>query len=113
MMLRSGVRTCSTKHIKDAKTRINDLIYAGTHPIYQNIFFQESTDAIKMPPELQNVLIKHKTASRTGDIGQSQGGDAMLEEINKESKSWLKLSGVPSEEQWLRVFSNLDDLNKV
>lgn len=42
-----------------------------------------------------------------------QGGDALLEEINKESKSLLKLSGIPSEKHWLRVFRNLDQLNEV
>ena len=49
----------------------------------------------------------------TMTMGKCQGGDAILEEINKESKAWLKMSGIPTEEQWLQVFRNLDDLNKV
>ena len=40
-------------------------------------------------------------------------GDATLEEVNKEAKSWLKTAGVPSEAQWLQVFRNLDALTKV
>ena len=40
-------------------------------------------------------------------------GVTLLEEINKESKSWLKMARIPSEELWLRVFRNLDELNKV
>ena len=43
-------------------------------------------------------------------LDKCQGGDALLEEINKESKSFLKMAGVPSTEQWLHVFQNLDDV---
>ena len=46
-------------------------------------------------------------------LEKCQGRDALLEEINKESKSWLKIAGVPSSEQWLHVFRNLDELSKV
>ena len=46
-------------------------------------------------------------------LEKCQGGDALLEEINKESKSLLKMAGVPSTEQWLHVFRNLDELLKV
>ena len=46
-------------------------------------------------------------------VEKCQGGDTLLEEINKESKPWLKMAGIPSEELWLRVFRNLDELNKV
>jgi len=37
----------------------------------------------------------------------------LLEELNKELKSWLKMAGVPSDEQWLNVARNIDNLNKV
>ena len=37
-------------------------------------------------------------------VEKCQGGDALLEEINKESKLWLKMEGILSEELWLKVF---------
>jgi len=46
-------------------------------------------------------------------IDKCQGGDATLEELNKDSKSWLKMAGIPTKEQWLQVFRNMDGLNKV
>ena len=66
-----------------------------------------------MPFDLKEVIANYISGSRTMTTGKCQGGDALLEEINKESKSWLKMAGVPSDDQWLRIFRNLDELNKV
>ena len=66
-----------------------------------------------MPQELRDVMDKFVTGSKNMTPGKCQGGDAMLEELNKDSKSWLKMAGIPGNEQWLRVFRNIDDLNKV
>ena len=66
-----------------------------------------------MPAELRTAMGKYISGSRTMTLGKCQGGDAMLEEINKETKSWLKMTGIPTEDQWLHVFRNLDDLSKV
>ena len=66
-----------------------------------------------MPNKLRVIMQKYISGSRTMTVEKCQGGDALLEEINKESKSWLKMAGIPSEELWLRVFRNLDELNKV
>lgn len=66
-----------------------------------------------MPEDLSRVMQKYISASRTQTLNKCQGGDATLEEVNKEAKSWLKTAGVPSEAQWLQVFRNLDELTKV
>lgn len=66
-----------------------------------------------MPEALRTVMDAYITGSRTMRNDKCQGGDALLEEINKESKSWLKMAGIPTEDQWTRVFRNLDDLNEV
>ena len=75
--------------------------------------FQTYYNELNMLTEVQKDMDAYASASKTGHKGKCQSGDALLEEINKESKSWLKLSGVSSEEQWLRVFRNLDTLNEV
>ena len=66
-----------------------------------------------MPEKIKETLDRYVSGSKQMRMGKCQGGDAMLEELNKESKSWLTMAGIPGEEQWLRVFRNLDDLNKV
>ena len=50
MMFRVGTRTCNSQLIFNGKTKINELFYAGKHPIYQNIMFQTYYDEINMPP---------------------------------------------------------------
>lgn len=53
----------------------------------------------------------HFTVSRKGIKTHRQGGDAILEEINKSGKRFK--IGVPSESQWKRVFRSLDKLSEV
>ena len=65
-----------------------------------------------MPEELKNLKKQFMSGSRTRNIDKLQTGDALLDEVNKDSKSWLKTAGIPSEKQWLRVFRNLDKLNE-
>ena len=66
-----------------------------------------------MPDELRKTLERFTSGSRNNKIGKCQGGDALLEELNKNSKSWLKMAGIPTDEQWLRVFRNIDNLEAV
>ena len=113
MMLRAGVRKCNATAVGDAKTKISCLFFGRNHPIYQNIVYLDTLDTVLMPPPLKDIKNKYISGSRTGNIGKSQGGDALLEEINKDSKSWLKMAGIPSERHWLWVFRNVDSLNKV
>ena len=75
--------------------------------------FENARDLLLMPPEIKELMEKFISGSKNGTFGKCQGGDAMLEELNKESKSWLKTSGIPTKEQWLQVFRNLDDLTPV
>ena len=64
-----------------------------------------------MPAELRAVMEKYMSGSRTMTLGKCQGRDVMLEEINKKTKFWLKIAGIPTKDQWLHVFRNLDDLS--
>ena len=112
-MLFLGVRKCNAALVRAGLAKLSQLIYGRNHPIYQNIFYRAMLDQVLMPKELDGIMQEFISGSRTMNMGKCQGGDAMLEEINKETKSWLKMSGIPSEEQWLQVFRNLDDLNKV
>lgn len=79
----------------------------------EKIIFNNAVDRIKMPKELRDLLIKYVSGSRTMSFGKCQGSDALMEETNKEAKSWLKMAGIPTEDQWLNVFRNLDELTKV
>ena len=53
------------------------------------------------------------TFSQTGNAGHYQGGDANLEEINKDAKNNVTNIGVPNEDQWTTVFRNLEKVKAV
>ena len=108
-----GVWKCNSELIYDSTAEISHLFFSRHHPIYQNILYYKTLDLILMPNELRVIMEKYISGSRTMIVKKCQGGDALLEEINKESKSWLKIAEIPLEEHWLRVFWNLDELSKV
>ena len=89
------------------------VVFGRKHPIYQRIIYSNARDRIMMPKDLRDKMDEYASGSKTMRLGKCQGGDALLEELNKESKSWLNKAGIPGKEQWLRVFRNLDNLNKV
>lgn len=68
---------------------------------------------VMMPTELKDVLMSSPTLYRTGNIGHYQGGNAFLEEINKEAKSWISTVGVPMENDWIKEFGNLGFLSEM
>ena len=98
---------------ENAKTKISHLFFGRNHPIYQKIMYLDTLDTISIHEELNGLKKQFMSGSRTGNIDKSQKGDALLEEVHKDSKSWLKMAGIPSEKQWLRAFRNLDKLNEV
>lgn len=66
-----------------------------------------------MPSELRTALYGTFTFSRTGHHGYYQGGDANLEELNKEAMQHVSCSGIPTEKNWQQVFRNLPKMEKV
>ena len=108
-----GVRKCNSELIYDSTAKITHFFFGRHHPIYQNILYYKTLDLILMPNELRVIMEKYISGSRTMIVKKCQGRDALLEEINKESKSRLKIAEIPLEEHWLRVFWNLDELSKV
>ena len=66
-----------------------------------------------MPEELRLIADRSKSLSRTGNPGHYQGADACLEEINKQGREWVPGNGVPTDTDWLKIFRNLDKLEKI
>nr|XP_054760538.1 uncharacterized protein LOC129266750 [Lytechinus pictus] len=114
LMLRTGTRRNNVDAVNAAKTKLFHHMFSGNHPRYQDILFQDMRDQVQMPKEVLDTLCRSFTLSRTGRSGHYQGGDACLEEINKEGKAWLKLGGgIPNDMRWRRIFRNLKKLEKL
>ena len=113
MLLRSGVRKSNAIAVQDSVAKLSHLIFNRNHPIYQNILYNNGLDICLMPSNLKNIMEQYISGNKSGKRDKCQGGDALLEEVNKESKAWLKMAGVHTEQQWIRVFRNLDNLSQV
>jgi len=111
MLLRTGVRHNNSKAILTAESKLVDLFFVRNHPIYREIFYEFFKIECFIPPEIKEIMHDTLAVSRTGHENHYQGGDAVLEEINKAAKRWS--IGVPSFSQWQRNFRNLDDITKV
>ncbi|CAG2187504.1 unnamed protein product [Mytilus edulis] len=86
--------------------------HGRVHPRYQQIEMLDTVHRFLMPEQLQPFLSNHESMSKTGDISKGQGYDFILEEVNKGIKSWIR-RGVASENMWLSVCRNYDQLNEI
>jgi hypothetical protein len=113
MVFRVGCRRANPSYIIAGREKMSLLFYCRNHPRYQRIVAINSYIEAMMPEDLKDLIMRSFTLSRTGNVGHYQGGDACLEEINKEAKSWISPVGVPTEKEWVKTFRNLDSLSEV
>ena len=111
MMFRKASRCGSYEYIQTAKSRMAMLFFGRNHPNYREIVYADLKQTIRLPEEVRELIQNTITTSRNGKIGHYQGGDALLEEINKNAKKWV--IGVPTDKQWKQSFRNLDTVTKV
>jgi hypothetical protein len=112
MLFRTGMRRGDYKAIISGRETLSLLFFGRNHPKYQIIMTINRFIETMMPDNITEIVKSSLTLSRTGNMGHFQGGDACLEEINKEAKTWVT-KGVPSEKEWLKIFRNLDKLSQV
>ncbi len=113
MLYRKGVQNCNSDAAESGKAKLAKLFYTRNHPKYQRILAVDKLWNAMMPVDMKVVMEESYSVSRTGRKGHYQGADACLEEINKNGKAWISPHGVPANEEWLKVFRNLDQLNQV
>ena len=113
MLFRVGCRYGNADAIISGRDKLSLLFYARNHTRYQRIMAINQLIEFKMPQKVKDIVFSSMTLSRIGNTGHYQGGDACLEEVNKEAKAWISPIGVPSDRDWLKVFRNLDKLNEV
>ena len=111
MLFRKGCRNNSPEHIVAAKNCMLVLFFGQNHPNCREIVHYDLKQYMRFPLLLKEIVLGCLTASCSNNIGHYQGGDAILEEINREAKQWM--IGVPTEAQWERSFRNLDSISKV
>ena len=112
MCFRGGVRCNNDAYISSGMQVFSDVLHARNHPKYQVILLTERANRSIAPPAVKNFMASIQSVSRSGHPKKGEGMDFQLENYNKASKVWLP-KGVPSNEDWLRVFRLLDRLDGV
>ena len=109
---RIGMRRNNADLIRSAKYTFQGVFHGRSHPIYSIIEINDSLQYQVAPPPIKAFLDKHASISRSGDESKGQDADFILEEINKETKSWIP-RGVPDDDTWQRVCRNLPHLRSI
>lgn len=111
MLLRSGTRNNDYDTISSAKIKLANLFFGGNHPTYRQIVYFDLVQSNRLPTLIDTIISESITGRRNIKSKSNQGGDVLLEEINKNAKKWV--IGVPTNLQWQKSFRNLDNLDEV
>ncbi|KAI8490489.1 hypothetical protein Bbelb_317570 [Branchiostoma belcheri] len=107
---RLGTRRNNAEYVRAGMEVFSSLFNGRNHPKYQAIDMMDNMDRAMYPPDLKAFMERTESvSSRSKSLGE--GMDARLEEKNKASKAWHK--GAPLAADWVRVFRNLDVLEKL
>ena len=109
---RMGIRRNNSNLVHSAKFMSKGLFHGRVHPRYQQIEMLDSVHRFLLPEKLLSFLNENESISKTGDISKGQGFDFILEEINRDIKSWIR-RGVATDNMWLGVCRNFDRLNEL
>ncbi|KAI8481586.1 hypothetical protein Bbelb_406860 [Branchiostoma belcheri] len=107
---RIGTRRNNSNYIQAGIEVFSPLFSGRNHPKYQLIDMLDSMDRSMYPADLKTFMEKSESVT-SGNKSLGEGMDAKLEEKNKASKAWHK--GAPLAADWVRVFRNLDVLEKL
>ncbi|XP_063971571.1 uncharacterized protein LOC135159708 [Lytechinus pictus] len=107
MHLREGIRHNNMALVIAGRVKFAPIFHSRNHPKYQLIELVELSNFLAAPPAVQEFLRMHQALSTSGDPSRCEDLDFILEVINKNSKAWAP-RGVPTEEDWLRIFRNLE-----
>lgn len=109
---RMGVRRNNAQLMKSAKYMTKELFSARSHPKYQAIEVFDTLQDILMPIEVSELNDKYSSFTTTGNKSLGEDADFVLEEKNRQLKSWIP-KGIPSDLIWQSVCRNNEVLEKV
>ena len=105
-----GVSEHNASMITAARSKFAPLFYITNMVGYQEVWYRDVAMRLVAPEELNHMFDLDSVA--TVDNHHFQGGDFVLENFNKKIKSFCP-EGVPSNQDWVDICRNLDNLEKV
>ena len=109
---RMATRRNNAALLKSAKYMTKELFHGRTHPKYQTIEIYDTLQDLMMPDEVQELNDKFSSITTSGNKSLGEDLDFVLEEKNKQLKSWIP-KGVPTDEIWLTVCRNNELLENI
>ena len=111
MNMRGGLRRNNIDMINSARTIHAPIFHGRNHGKYQEIEIDEMTRNVLQPQPVKSFMDSTSSISNHGP-SRGEDFDFKTEGINQNSKAWVS-HGVPTESNWLRIFRNLENLEKV
>ena len=111
-LFRAAVRRNNNEVLIAARTKFSSLFYGFNMTSYQEIDYRDLKMRLLAPPEIQNYISDNESFSQSGHESKGEGGDFVLENMNKRIKSLIP-KGVPTEDVWLQACRSFETLDKV
>ena len=111
MNMRGGLRRNNADLVNSARVMHAPIIHGRNHPKYAVIELMEAARCTAQPDDLKNFMDGIQSFSNKGP-SRGEDLDFKTELVNQQSKSWVS-HGVPTQDVWLRIFRNLESLDKV
>ena len=111
-LFRSSVRRGNFNLLSVALHKLTVLFYGLNMTSYMEITLRYENILKKAPQEIKTFISKTITCSQSGHPSKAEGGDFILESVNKKVKSWMP-PGVPTEDRWMRVCRNLPSMDNI
>ena len=111
-LFRSSVRRGNFVLLSVALHKLSTLFYGLNMTSYMEITLRYENILKKAPPEIKTFISENIACSQSGHPSKAEGGDFILESVNKKIKGWMP-PGVPTEDRWMRVCRNLPSMDSI
>ncbi|XP_061166701.1 uncharacterized protein LOC133181816 isoform X2 [Saccostrea echinata] len=111
-VFRAGVRRNNSDAILASRCMFSPLFFGLNMPFYMEAYIRDSMIRLQCPSEVSEFIANHESYSVSGNDSKGEGGDFVLENLNRKAKSFMP-PGMPSEERWLTICRNIDRLDEI
>lgn len=109
-MFNEGVRKNNSNIILAGRTTFHPLFFHGNHPKYKKLHLRDMIERVKLPGDIIEYFKETESFSKSGLGNRGQGADFIHEEINRDVKSFLPKSGVPTKQTWVNIIRKMESL---
>jgi hypothetical protein len=111
-VFRAGVRRNNSDAILASRAVFSPLFFGLNMPFYMETYIRDSMIRVQCPSAVQEFIETNESYSVSGNPNKGEGGDFVLENINRKIKSVMP-PGLPSDDRWTTVCRNIERLDKV